>query len=67
MSLRIPEKSSELLASLGEHRVLSTSQVRAIHFPGRSPRRVQQALSHLERAGLSPTSKLAALPGASGS
>lgn len=51
-SLRIPEASSELLASLSEHRVLSTTQVRAIHFPDRSPRRTQQALSHLERAGL---------------
>jgi hypothetical protein len=51
-SLRIPETSNALLASIGEHRVLSTTQVRAIHFPDRSQRRAQQALSHLDRAGL---------------
>lgn len=50
--LRIPEASGEILASIGEHRILSTAQVRAIHFPDRSPRRSQQALSHLEKAGL---------------
>jgi hypothetical protein len=50
--LRIPEASGEILPSLGEHRILSTAQVRAIHFPERSPRRAQQVLSHLERAGL---------------
>jgi protein involved in plasmid replication-relaxation len=50
--LRIPEAGGEVLASLGEHRILSTAQVRAIHYPDRSPRRTQQALSYLERAGL---------------
>jgi hypothetical protein len=50
--LRIPEASGEVLVSLGEHRVLSTAQVRAIHFPDRSARRTQQALALLERASL---------------
>lgn len=50
--LRLPEASAEVLASVGEHRILSTAQVRAIHYPDRSPRRTQQALSYLERAGL---------------
>jgi Replication-relaxation len=50
--LRIPEATGEVLASIGEHRVLSTAQVGAIHFPDRSPRRTQQALSYLRRADL---------------
>ena len=50
--LRLPEATAEVIASLGEHRVLSTAQVRAIHFPDRSPRRAQQVLAYLERAGL---------------
>lgn len=50
--LRTPEATGEVLASIGEHRVLSTAQVGAIHFPDRSPRRTQQVLSYLRRAGL---------------
>jgi hypothetical protein len=50
--LRLPEATAGVIASLGEHRVLSTAQVRAIHFPDRSPRRAQQVLAYLERAGL---------------
>lgn len=50
--LRLPEATAEVLASLGEHRVLSTAQVRSIHFPDRSIRRTQQVLAYLERAGL---------------
>jgi hypothetical protein len=50
--LRTPESSGVLLASLGEHRVLSTAQVGAIHYSDRSPRRAQQALAYLKRAGL---------------
>lgn len=49
---RLPEASAEVLASLAEHRVLSTAQVRAIHLPGRSLRRAQQLLAYLGRAGL---------------
>jgi Replication-relaxation len=51
-SLRMPEATVEIISSLGEHRILSTAQVRAIHYPDRSPRRTQQALAYLERAGL---------------
>lgn len=51
-SLRFPEGTGEVIASLGEHRVLSTAQVRAIHFPDRGVRRAQQVLAYLERAGL---------------
>jgi Replication-relaxation len=50
--LRLPEATAELIASLGEHRILSTTQVRAIHFSDRSSRRAQQILAYLERAGL---------------
>lgn len=50
--LRLPEATAEIIASLGEHRVLSTAQVQAIHFPDRSRRRAQQILAFLERAGL---------------
>jgi hypothetical protein len=50
--LRLPEATVEIIASVGEHRVLSTAQVRAIHYPDRSLRRTQQALAYLERAGL---------------
>ncbi len=48
----LPEATIEVIASLGEHRVLSTAQVRAIHLPARSLRRTQQLLADLERAGL---------------
>jgi hypothetical protein len=50
--LPLPEATPEVIASLGEHRILSTAQVRAIHFPGRSLRRAQQVLFGLEQAGL---------------
>lgn len=50
--LRLPEATAEVIASLGEHRVLSTAQARAIHFPDRSLRRTQQVLAYLERSGL---------------
>jgi hypothetical protein len=48
----LPEITAELIASLGEHRVLSTEQLRTIHLPGRSLRRTQQVLASLEGAGL---------------
>lgn len=51
-SVVVPEATIEVIASLGEHRVLSTAQVHAIHLPGRSLRRTQQLLADLERAGL---------------
>lgn len=48
----LPEITAELVASLGEHRVLSTEQLRTIHLPERSTRRTQQLLAILESAGL---------------
>lgn len=48
----LPEVTAELIASLGEHRVLSTEQLRTIHLPKRSVRRTQQVLATLESAGL---------------
>jgi protein involved in plasmid replication-relaxation len=50
--LRLPEATAEIIASIGEHRILSTAQVRAIHYPDRGLRRTQQALAYLEQAGL---------------
>lgn len=52
MSLALPLATSELLASLAQHRVLSTPQVRAIHFPDRSPRWTRMSLAPLAKAGL---------------
>jgi hypothetical protein len=48
----LPEATAEIIASLGEHRVLSTEQVQTIHLPGRSLRRTQQILAGIEGAGL---------------
>jgi len=48
----LPEATAEIIASLGEHRVLSTEQVRTIHLPDRSLRRTQQILAGIEEAGL---------------
>jgi hypothetical protein len=48
----LPEITVELITSLGEHRVLSTEQLRTIHLPERSVRRTQQVLASLESAGL---------------
>jgi Replication-relaxation len=48
----VPLAAAELLASLAQHRVLSTPQVRSIHFPDRSPRWARMALAPLADAGL---------------
>jgi Replication-relaxation len=48
----LPEATAEIIASLGEHRVLSTEQVQTIHLAGRSLRRTQQILAGIEEAGL---------------
>ena len=42
----------EVVASLAQHRILSTAQVRAIHLPDRSHRWAQKVLSRLGEAGL---------------
>jgi hypothetical protein len=48
----LSENAVEVVASLAQHRILSTAQVRAIHLPGRTPRRAQQVLAALEADGL---------------
>jgi hypothetical protein len=52
MSPTVPLAAAELLASLAQHRVLSTPQVRSIHFPDHSPRWTRMALAPLADAGL---------------
>lgn len=52
MNPGVPMAAAELLASLAQHRVLSTPQVRSIHFPDRSPRWARMALAPLADAGL---------------
>jgi hypothetical protein len=42
----------EVIASLAQHRILSTAQVRAIHLPDRSYRWAQKLLARLDEAGL---------------
>ena len=48
----LPVNAAEVLASLAQHRVLSTPQLAALHFPGRSPRSAQTALAALAAADL---------------
>ena len=48
----LPEATVEILASLAQHRVLTTEQVREIHLPDNHPRWAQQVLGRLHRAGL---------------
>ena len=50
--LAVPLATTEILASLAQHRILSTPQIRAIHFPTRSSRWVRMVLARLEEAGL---------------
>jgi Replication-relaxation len=61
-SASLPEAAIEILASLAQHRVLSTAQVRAIHLPGRSQRRAQQVLAALEAAGLAAHTQVRSAP-----
>lgn len=48
----LPLATAEVLASVAQHRVLSTPQIRAIHFEGSSLRWAQMVLARLEDAGL---------------
>jgi hypothetical protein len=48
----LPQAAVEVLASVSQHRVLSTPQVRAIHLPQSGLRWAQRILARLERAGL---------------
>jgi hypothetical protein len=48
----LPETTIEILASLAQHRVLTTEQVREIHLPGNHARWAQQVLGRLRSAEL---------------
>jgi len=48
----LPLAAGELLASIAQHRILSTPQVRELHFPERSLRWAQRVLARLAAAGL---------------
>jgi len=48
----LSEKELEILASLAQHRVLGTRQIRAIHLPDADRRWAQRLLARLQRAGL---------------
>ncbi|MET0557612.1 MAG: replication-relaxation family protein [Solirubrobacterales bacterium] len=50
--LTVPVASGEIAASVAQHRVLSTPQLGAIHFPARSSRWVQSVMARLSEAGL---------------
>ena len=49
---RLPGITTEVLQSLAQHRLLTTTQLQAIHTPGASARWAQRLLATLERAGL---------------
>lgn len=51
-AIGLPESTVEVLTSLAQHRTLTNAQVRAIHFPGRSPRWARKVLERLRVAGL---------------
>jgi hypothetical protein len=63
-NLAVPVASGEIVASLAQHRVLSTPQLRAIHFPGRSSRWVQAVMARLAEAGLAAFVPSLGAPGA---
>jgi Replication-relaxation len=48
----LSEKELEMLASLAQHRVLDTRQIRAVHLPDSDRRWTQKLLVRLKRAGL---------------
>jgi len=48
----LPVATSEIVASIAQHRILSTPQIGAIHFPARSLRWAQRVLARLADAGL---------------
>jgi len=50
--VELPETASEVVASLLQHRLLSTAQVRAIHFPDNRMRWTQSVLARLQGAEL---------------
>lgn len=48
----LPENALEVLASVAQHRLLTTAQVQTIHLPGRGQRWAQRVLVRLADAGL---------------
>jgi hypothetical protein len=48
----LPAVTTEVLTSIYQHRLLSTSQVHAMHMPGRTRRWTEQVLAQLARRGL---------------
>jgi hypothetical protein len=46
-----PERTAEVVASVAQHRALSTEQVREMHYPANGPRWVQRVLARIETAG----------------
>ncbi len=47
----LPEKGVEVIASIAQHRALSTEQVREIHYPQNRARWAQRVLARIEAAG----------------
>jgi Replication-relaxation len=64
MSVGASLAEAEILASLAEHRVLSTPQVGAIHLPDYSLRTAQRVMAHLAARGLVAFAALPGVPGA---
>ena len=48
---RVPERTAEVVASIAQHRALSTEQVGAIHYPGNGARWIQRVLARIEGGG----------------
>lgn len=48
---RLPERTAEVIASIVQHRALSTEQVREIHYPENRTRWAQRVLARIEDAG----------------
>jgi hypothetical protein len=48
----LPTVATEVLTSIYQHRLLNTSQVHAMHMPGRTRRWTEQVLAQLARRGL---------------
>jgi hypothetical protein len=46
-----PERTAEVVASVAQHRALSTEQVREMHYPTNRTRWVQRVLARIETAG----------------
>jgi hypothetical protein len=49
--VRLPERAAEVIASIVQHRALSTEQVREMHYPDNLARWAQRVLGRIEDAG----------------